>query len=612
MALRNRVPATGRGAGGGGGITGTASGTISFTGAATGTVVTTGAWEVAGASYGGVFFEVFLQTIAPVGVAFSADGTKKYIVGTNGLVFQYTLSTAWDAGTASYSGVSFSVSSQVIPLDLTFSADGTKMYIVGLTPAAVFQYSLSTAWDIGSASYSGISFSVSGQETIPHALAISADGTKMYVAGTNRVVYQYSLSTAGNVGSASYSVSFNAGGQVNSQLTALAFKPDGTRMYALDDGSDQVYQYSLSTAWDVSSASYSGSSFSVSGQQTGPSGPYGLAFKPDGSRMYVVGTSPPRVVQYDLAAATINGTASGALGLAGTATGKAIITVTASGVLGFTGATTGAVANFATANGTLAISGTATGVVGNGTANASASGALTVTGEAAGKVNVSGLAAGQFSITGNAIGTVTVAAAGSGALLLSGTATGVIGNAPAAGAAFGTLELTGTATGKVVAAAAAAGSLSITGTATGAVTASAIASGGLSISGIATGIIGTLPITGTAFGTLILGGNATANLVGMPQNTTLNLTRNTWKEITITDVTAITFQNKSTTYIYIAVTVDLVPPNNTLSALKYFPGGKETNRLLSDLFPGVPGAKRVWAFSDSSVETIIGVFTSHA
>ncbi len=264
-------------------------------------------WDVAGASYGGVSRNVNGEGIYPDGVTFSADGTKMYTVGTDfdefdSAVQQYALSTAWDIGSASWTAYFLTSSQDRNLTDLAFSADGTKMYVVGRGSGKVYQYSLSTAWNINTASYGGISFSVTGQEGQPRAIAFSADGTKMYVAGINNdTVYQYSLSTAWNLTSASFSgTSFSVAGQ-EAQPAAIAFKPDGSRMYVVGRTADTVYQYSLSTAWNVGSASYSGLSFNVAGQDTSPAG---LAFKPDGSRMYVAGTNSNTVFQYDLLSGT--------------------------------------------------------------------------------------------------------------------------------------------------------------------------------------------------------------------------------------------------------------------------------------------------------------------
>ena len=96
------------------------------------------------ASYDSVSFDVGSQEGAPYGVAFKPDGTKMYVVGSSSdSVYQYTLSTAWDLDTASYDSVSFDVSSQESsPRGVTFKPDGTKMYLIGFGSDSVHQYSL--------------------------------------------------------------------------------------------------------------------------------------------------------------------------------------------------------------------------------------------------------------------------------------------------------------------------------------------------------------------------------------------------------------------------------------------------------------------------------------
>ena len=53
-----------------------------------------------------------------------------------------------------------------------------------------------------------------------------------------------------------------------------------------------------STAWDVSTASYDGKYKDVSSEDEAPRGVF---FKPDGSKMYVMGTSNDTVYQYSMA-----------------------------------------------------------------------------------------------------------------------------------------------------------------------------------------------------------------------------------------------------------------------------------------------------------------------
>ncbi len=68
------------------------------------------------------------------------------------------------------------------------------MYMVGLTNDTVYEYSLSTAWQIDTASYASRSFSIASQEANPASIAFKPDGTAMYMVGSaNDTVYEYSL-----------------------------------------------------------------------------------------------------------------------------------------------------------------------------------------------------------------------------------------------------------------------------------------------------------------------------------------------------------------------------------------------------------------------------------
>jgi hypothetical protein len=245
-------------------------------------------------------FSVSAQEISPTGLFFKPDGLKMYVMGYSGDdVNEYNLSTAWDVSTAVYSQV-FSVSAQELsPQGLFFKPDGTKMYVTGLNGYDVNEYNLSTAWDVSTAVYSQV-FSVSAQEIGPTALFFKPDGTKMYVTGLNGYdVNEYNLSTAWDVSTAVYSQNFSVSSQEASPA-ALFFKPDGTKMYVVGDSGDDVNEYDLSTAWDVSTAVYS-QNFSVSSQEASPTA---LFFKPDGTKMYVTGTDGDDVNEYTLPANT--------------------------------------------------------------------------------------------------------------------------------------------------------------------------------------------------------------------------------------------------------------------------------------------------------------------
>ena len=256
----------------------------------------TGPYNLASASYDNVSFSVASQETVPNNIGFNDDGTSMYIIGSaTDAIYQYTLSTAWDLSTASYASKSFSTTDDVVPRDFTFNNDGTKLYYVGSSSDNVYQYSLSTAYDISTASTDNKSLYVGTQASTPTGVELKSDGTKLYISdGNTDAIYQYSLSTAFDVSTGSYdSVSFSFSSQ-GTNTQSIFFSPDGTSLFVCDTANDAVYKYSLSTAWDVSTLSYANESFSLSGQDD----PFGVAFKADGTKMYMVGITNDTVYQY--------------------------------------------------------------------------------------------------------------------------------------------------------------------------------------------------------------------------------------------------------------------------------------------------------------------------
>ena len=107
----------------------------------------------------------------PYGVTFNNDGTKMFMVGeTSGNdgvaddVHEYVLSTPFDISTATFR-VGFSTLSENKTLrQIQFNKDGSKMFVsarhTNQNPNMnfIYQYSLSTNFDLSTATYSNISF----------------------------------------------------------------------------------------------------------------------------------------------------------------------------------------------------------------------------------------------------------------------------------------------------------------------------------------------------------------------------------------------------------------------------------------------------------------------
>ena len=258
-------------------------------------------YSLSSGSYDSVSFSFAGQDASPIGIALNLDGTKMYHLGAaSNTIYQYTLSTGFDVSTASYDSVSFSVSGQDSgPRSITFNTDGTKMYMVGISNDSVFQYSLSTAFDLSTTSYDSVSFSVASQDSVPLGITFNTDGTKMYMVGSGSdSVYQYTLSTGFDLSTASYnSVSLSVSSQDTSPVD-IAFNSSGTKMYMVGISNDSVYQYTLSTGFDLSTASYDSVSFSVTSQDNQP---YDIVFNTDGTKMYIMGLTSKTIYQYSTA-----------------------------------------------------------------------------------------------------------------------------------------------------------------------------------------------------------------------------------------------------------------------------------------------------------------------
>ena len=234
------------------------------------------------------------------------DGTKLYFVGTtNQTIYQYSLTTANDITTMSYDNKSFSMAGQDIgPSGIHFKPDGTKLYMAGYGNDQVHEYNLSTAWDVSTASYNSVNVSISAQESTVTHLTFKPDGTAFYIIGySSETVYRYNLSTAWDLSTASYA---NQSFTVTPQATvprAVLFNPTGTKMFISDDVNGNtaapwggVYEYNLSTAWDVSTATYSNNKLSY--QNSNDYNFEGMTFIDNGTRLLVWSRSGNKIYEF--------------------------------------------------------------------------------------------------------------------------------------------------------------------------------------------------------------------------------------------------------------------------------------------------------------------------
>jgi len=239
-------------------------------------------------------FDVSPQDTDVRSIAFDSDGSRLFVADNfTDNFFQYRLSANFDTSTASIDATVGIPNAVSRPAGIAFNTDGTQMYVTGSGNGNIHQYDLSTGFDISTVSFDQ-TLDVSPQDSSPKGVAFSSDGSQLFHTGTSTdAVYEYSLSTDFDITTATFSQSFSVSSQ-DGFPSGLEFNSDGSKLYVIGQANLSVFQYRLSTAFDISTASFS-DSFDVGSETTTPSG---IAFEPGGSQLYVIDNGPDTVFQY--------------------------------------------------------------------------------------------------------------------------------------------------------------------------------------------------------------------------------------------------------------------------------------------------------------------------
>jgi hypothetical protein len=254
--------------------------------------------NVSGWHYNGKLLSIAAKETSGSGLFVKPDGTRAYITGTSSdAVHQYNLSTPYDITTGVFAATFSTAAQDGTASGVFFKPDGTKMYLLGYTNDAVFQYTLATAWDVSTATYDSVSFSVLAQDTAMFDIHFSPDGTNMYTCGqTGDAVYRYTLSTPWVVSSATYVSSFSIIGYPESSSAGLALSSDGTKLYVHGYDRNVLLQYALSTPWDITTATF----FDRVGLHY-PDGSFmGMSLNESAGKVWFIGSSGDYVYEFDI------------------------------------------------------------------------------------------------------------------------------------------------------------------------------------------------------------------------------------------------------------------------------------------------------------------------
>lgn len=167
------------------------------------------------------------------------------------------------------------------PRGFSFGCGGRIMYMCGDSGNRVYQYNLSSQYDPASLVYAFRLFTTTAIDTQPADVQLRCDGMKMFLLGAqNDAIHEFDLTSPWLINTAVHVDSMSVAGQETAP-TSFAWHPDGTSVYVTGTSSGQVHQYDLGSAWDISTGAYVQSYNPAAGALRG------VAFHPNGEVMLV-------------------------------------------------------------------------------------------------------------------------------------------------------------------------------------------------------------------------------------------------------------------------------------------------------------------------------------
>ncbi len=251
-------------------------------------------WSIADAVYSGQAADISENTDNARATDFKPDGSRMYIVGRSSRnVAEYALSRPWDVGSAHF--VQALTINASAANGLFFNKEnGTDMYV--FNRRQIQQYKLAVPWDVATAELVKTKdMQCENAELVRgHDIHFRSDGAKFYVEDRNhQEVYQYRLSAPWDVETLEWEYTLDISDQQEA-VRGIELNPDGTPMWLMDTGRNQVLEYHLETPWALDSAQFK-RSLDLSGTSTNSRG---FTWRPDGGTFYITSTQDQKVCEF--------------------------------------------------------------------------------------------------------------------------------------------------------------------------------------------------------------------------------------------------------------------------------------------------------------------------
>ena len=193
-------------------------------------------------------------------ITFKPDWTKLYTAWeAKNTVYQFSLATPRDISTISYDSKSKSISSQANPAEsIIFTSDGLTMFTWWWWSSnwKLSKFTLSTAWDVSTASYDSVQSNISFSETTWYK--IYNNWIYLFtVSRWNEAIYRYTMSTPRDITTLWNQQTLSFSWQW--WLHEVVLNPEWTQLFVLRRWNESIDIYSLSTPRDLSTATLSSS-----------------------------------------------------------------------------------------------------------------------------------------------------------------------------------------------------------------------------------------------------------------------------------------------------------------------------------------------------------------
>ena len=184
------------------------------------------------------------------------------------------------------------------PFGIFIHPEGTKFYMTQDSSSVIQEMNLSTPYDISTHSSVTASFTLNSGNSAPRNIFFKPDGTKMWCADTDDHLYEYTLSTAWDISTASYTRNANLTAPFNT-MHGNFFKHDGTKWWASDLSIDRIKGFDLTTAWDITTITGEEQSALLDVSPLNEGAARSVWWSNDGTKVYTLGAQRDEVMMWN-------------------------------------------------------------------------------------------------------------------------------------------------------------------------------------------------------------------------------------------------------------------------------------------------------------------------